>query len=81
MFSLLSKFFGGLWGYVVGAGAVLVAILAALGIARRSGVKAERAAETERSLQQAKASNAIDTDVHNLTQSGLDKRLRDSQRD
>lgn len=74
---MLSK----LYGYLIGAGTLLVGLLAALGWARRSGVKAEQQAETEKALTQSKESNEIDTEVHNLSQSELDKRLRDAQRD
>ena len=70
-----------LWAYLAGFGALIAGILAAWGIAKRSGVKQEQAAETEKALEQAKEANAIDTEVHNLSQSDLDKRLRDSQRD
>ncbi len=74
---MLSK----LYGYLAGAGALIVAIIAALGMARRSGVKAEQAAETEKALEQAKESNVTDQSVRNLSQSDLDKRLRRDQRD
>ena len=70
-----------LWGYLAGLGGLVLAVLAALGMAKRAGRKEEQAAETEKALQQAKESNEIDTKVHNLSQSELDKRLRNSQRD
>jgi hypothetical protein len=70
-----------IYEWLAGFAALVVGILAAWGIAKRSGVKEEQAAETEKSLQQSKESNAIDTEVHNLSQPDLDKRLRDSQRD
>ncbi len=78
---MLSLLLNKIWGYVLLVGGAVVAILIALGIARRAGAKAEQAAETEKALQQSKDANAIDTEVHNLPQSELDKRLRDSQRD
>ena len=74
---MLSK----LSGYLIAAGTLLVGLLAALGWAKRSGMKAEQAVETEKALKQSKESNEIDTTVHNLPQSELDKRLRDAQRD
>lgn len=78
MFSLLlSK----AWGYIVGAGAIALTILAALGMAKRAGKKEEQAAETEASLKQAKEANATDAKVHDMSQSDLDKRLRVDQRD
>ena len=48
---------------------------------KHQGKKDEQAADTEKALQQAKDANAIDANVHNLSQSELDKRLRDSVRD
>jgi hypothetical protein len=63
----------------------LLGIAAAIGgfflYAKRQGKKDEQAAETEKSLQQAKEANAIDSEVHNLSQSDLDARLRNSRRD
>ena len=73
--------FSKLYGYLIAVGTLLVGLLAALGWAKRSGGKAEQAVETEKALKQSKESNEIDTAVHNLSQSELDKRLRDVQRD
>ena len=69
-----------LYGYIAGLGAIIIAALAALGLAKRAGKKEEQAAETAKSLEQAKESNAIDTEVHNLSQSDLDDRLRLARR-
>lgn len=78
MFSLLLSKVG---GYLAAAGGLILLVLGALGIAKRSGVKEEQAKETNVALQQAKEANAIDSDVHALPQSDLDKRLRVDQRD
>lgn len=69
-----------LYGYIAALGALVIAALAALGMAKRAGKKEEQAAETAKSLEQAKESNAIDTEVHNLSQSDLDARLRMARR-
>jgi hypothetical protein len=74
---LLSKF----WGYLAAAGGLILVVLGALGIAKRSGVKEEQAKETEKALQQAKGRNEIDSTVRDLPQSDLDKRLSRDQRD
>jgi len=78
---MLSLLLNKVWGYVLGAGALLIAVLAALGLAKRAGVKQEQAAETEKALQQSKESNEIDTQVRALSESDLDKQLRRDQRD
>lgn len=74
-------FLSKLWGYLAGIGVALLALGAALIAARRQGAQDEREAGTERSLKQAKEASEIDSAVHNLSQSVLDRRLRDSQRD
>jgi hypothetical protein len=70
-----------LWGYLVAAGAIVLAVLVALAGARRSGRKAERADQTEKALDQAKESNAIDKDVRADTDDALAAKLRKYQRD
>ncbi len=69
---MLSK----IYGYLAGFGALVIAIFAAWGMAKRQGRKEEQAAETEKSLEQAKVANEIDAKVRNLSQPDLDKRLR-----
>jgi hypothetical protein len=63
----------------------LVALLAALGgvifSAKRSGVKQEQAAETTKALQQSKEAGEITTEVRNLSDDDLAKRLQRDQRD
>ena len=73
--------FARLWGYVIAAGALLAAIFGALAYARRQGVKDERAAQTERALEHAKESNAIDKDVHARPDAAIADGLRKYQRD
>jgi hypothetical protein len=74
---MLSK----LWGYVIAAGVAVLAILAALAGARRSGRKAEQEAQTEKALDQAKEANAIDKAVRADTDDALAKRLSKYSRD
>lgn len=74
---ILSK----LWGYVIAAGAVVLAVLAALGMARRSGAKAVEIKATEKALEEAKESNAIDKEVRSDTDAVLYDRLRKYTRD
>jgi len=69
-------FLSKLWGYLIGIGTLAVGLLAVLGWARRSGVKAEQAVETERSLKEAKGANAIDDKVHSMSDAQLDEQLR-----
>ena len=73
MFSLLLSKFG---GWIAGIGAVLVALLAALGMAKRSGKKEEQAVETERSLKESREANEIDDKVHSMSDAELDEQLR-----
>jgi len=70
-----------LYGYLAAFAGIVIAILAALGMARRAGKKEEQAVETEKALKQAKESDEIDSKVRALPQSELDKRLRVDQRD
>ena len=70
-----------LYGYIAGLGAVILAILGALGMARRSGVKAEQQKEIERSLQQAKESNEIDAKNRALSDADALAKLRRDTRD
>jgi len=74
---ILSK----LWGYVVALGAVILAVLAALAGARRSGAKAEQVKQTEKALEQAKESNEIDKAVRATPDDALAAKLRKYSRD
>ena len=74
-------FISKLWGYLAGFGALVVAVLAAWGVARRSGVKAEQAAETERALKEAKESNEIIAKNRALSDADARSKLRGDQRD
>lgn len=74
---LLSK----LWGYIIAVGGIVIALLTALGLSRRAGVKAALADQTEKALEQSKESNEIDSDVSKLTRAQLDERMRKFRRD
>jgi hypothetical protein len=63
--------------WIVGA---IVAIGGFFLYAKRQGKKDEQAVEVKKSLEQAKEANAIDSEVHNLSQSELDERLRLARR-
>ena len=69
-----------LWAYLAGFGALIAGILAAWGIAKRSGVKQEQAAETEKALEQAKEASDVDARVRNMSDSELDEQLRSARR-
>ena len=56
---MLSK----LYGYLLGAGGLVLALLAALGFAKRSGVKEAQAEATEASLEASKKGGEIDQKV------------------
>lgn len=73
---MLSK----LYGYLVGFLALAAGIFGLFTYAKRQGKKDEQAAETEKSLQQAKEANDTDTRVRNMSDSALDAKLRDVQR-
>lgn len=68
-----------IWGWLAGLGALALALLAALGMAKRAGRKEEQAAETERSLKEAKEANEIDSAVHRMSDAELDERLRSAR--
>jgi hypothetical protein len=74
---ILSK----LWGYVIAAGALILAVLAAVAGIRRSGAKAEREEQTEKALDQAKESNAIDKSVRADSDDTVADKLRRYTRD
>ena len=70
-----------LWAYLAGFGALVAGILAAWGIAKRSGVKEEQAVETERALQQSKEANEIIAKNRALSDDAARSKLRGDQRD
>lgn len=74
---MLSK----LYGYLAGAGALILGILAALGMAKRAGRKEEQDAQRDKALEQSKESNEIDTKTRATSDTELDERLRRHQRD
>jgi len=65
-----------IYAWLAGLGALIVGVLAALGMAKRAGKKEEQAAQTERALEQAKESNEIDTKVRSMSDAELDAKLR-----
>jgi hypothetical protein len=69
-----------LWGYVIGLGAIALGLLGLFSYAKRQGKKDEQEVEVKKSLEQAKEANEIDSEVHNLSQSELDERLRLARR-
>jgi dihydroorotase-like cyclic amidohydrolase len=69
-----------LYGYLLSALALLGGVVGFFFYAKRQGKKDEQAAEVKKSLEQAKEANAIDSEVHNLSQSELDERLRLARR-
>ena len=70
-----------LYGYFAGIGALIVAVLAAWGLAKRSGAKQEQAVETEKALEQSKESNDIAQANRNLSDAAARDKLRNVQRD
>ena len=72
---------GKLWGYLGGAGVVVLAVLGALFGARRSGEKEAQVEATKKSLDQAKESNAIDKTVRAEPDDAIATELRKYQRD
>jgi len=78
MFSLLLSKVG---GWLAGIGAVLIALLAFFGMAKRAGKKEEQAEQTAQSLKQAKEANEIDKSVHADTDDALNAKLHSYERE
>lgn len=78
MFSLLLNKFG---AWIAAIGGVLLALLAALGMAKRAGRKEEQQAQEDKALQQGKESSEIDDKVRSASSDDLAARLRRDQRD
>ena len=74
-------FLSKLWGYIAGLGGLILVVLGALGLAKRSGVKEQKEKETEQALKQAKEASEIDTNVHGKSDSSVADELRKYQRD
>ena len=70
-----------LYGYLLGAAGLIVAILTALGLAKREGKKEAQAEQTEVSLKAAKEASENAQNVRNLSDADLDERLRRDRRD
>lgn len=73
---MLSK----LYGYLAAAGGLLLVVLAALGIAKRSGRKEEQQVQKDRAFEQGKESSEIDTKVRGMSGDDLATRLRRDSR-
>ena len=74
-------FLNKLWGYVAGLGGLILVILGALGLAKRSGVKEQKEKETEQALKQAKEANEIDSKVHASSDQSVTSELSKYKRD
>ncbi len=74
---MLSK----LYGYLLGALGLVVAALAALGMAKREGKKEAQSEATEKALEQAKEAIDISQANRNLSDADLDAKLRRDRRD
>lgn len=74
---MLSK----LYGYFAAAGGLILVVLAALRIAKRSGRKEEQQVQKDRAFEQGKESGEIDTKVRGMSDDDLATRLRRDQRD
>lgn len=73
---MLSK----LYGYLAAAGGLLLVVLAALRIAKRSGRKEEQQVQKDRAFEQGKESSEIDTKVRGMSDDDLATRLRRDSR-
>lgn len=77
MLSLLLSKFG---GWIAGAGALLLGLLALVGISRKAGKTAAEDQQIKQALTDAKDANAIDDSVHRLSDDELNKRLSEFTR-
>ena len=67
--------------WLAAAGAFILTLLAALGMARQSGKDVSKRDQSEKDLKKSKRANEIDDTVRDTTDSDLDKRLRKYRRD
>lgn len=74
---ILSK----VWSYVAGFALLFIGLAAAIFGIRRSGEKAAEVDATDKALEQAKDSNAIDKAVRADSDDALASKLREYQRD
>ena len=70
-----------LYGYLLGAAGLVVAILTALGLAKREGKKEAQAEQTEANLKAAKEASDISQANRNLSDADALAKLRRDQRD
>ena len=81
LLSLLRTGVSGIWGYVAAAGAVLVAILVALGKAKKAGRDEVIAESATKEVEHAKQANQIERDVAATKPDDVRDRLRKYSRD
>ena len=67
--------------WLAAAGAFILTLLAALGVARQSGKDVAKRDQSEKDLKKSKRANEIEDTVRDTTDSDLDKRLRKYRRD
>ena len=67
--------------WLAAAGAFILTLLAALGMARQSGKDVARKDQSDKDLKKAKRANEIDDSVRNASDDELDKRMRKYRRD
>lgn len=70
-----------LYAILAGVGGLVIALLTALGLAKREGKKEAQAEATEKALNQAKEANEISQTNRNLSDADLDAKLRIDRRD
>lgn len=70
-----------IYGYLAAAGGLLVAILAALGLAKREGRKEAQTDELKKSLEQAKEASEIDSKVRDSSSADIANELQKYTRD
>lgn len=81
MLKLLLGGLSGLWGYVVAAGAALVAVLAVLARAKQAGRDEVILKQAQKEVENAKTANEVRRDVAATKPDAVRERLRKYQRD
>jgi hypothetical protein len=77
---MLSLLLSKVGGWFAAAAALFVALLAAWGLARRSGEKAQQSKDVSQALTDSKDANEIDDKVRSMSDASLDKRLSEFTR-
>ena len=70
-----------IWAYFAEISAAIAAILTLLFVGKKMGKDAAAQKQTEQAFKEAKQSNEIDDEVHNLSDAELFERLRKHTRD